>query len=348
MTTSMATLSSVKTPLASNTNYIVLKDVKRQDDQGELLGQGAYGRVFEVQYAGKSCAAKEMHSIFFQISRPEELERLKRNFLRECSIWSGLHHPNIVTLIGVYFSDNDKTGMPIMVMEKMDYSLRALIDNAAIMDIDLSMKLSILHDVSGGLWHLHSLNSPIIHRDLTPNNILLRQGEAKISDLGVSKVMEDTAGGKMTKVPGTPDFMPPETFENNPKYGTEVDIFSYGGIILYTIVEEWPTPTAREKVNSENQKREIVSEIDRRQNYLTMMAKHHAGMLKPLVKSCLNDNPELRPTISEVSAEIKKIREDLNNYTGMESVPFTTPVIQHKSSGWPSLQVSLSYKFCFR
>ena len=118
--------------------------------------------------------------------------------------------------------------------------------------------------------------------------------------------------------------------------------------MLYTIVEEWPTPTAREKVNSENQKREIVSEVDRRQKYLTMMAKHHAGMLEPLVKSCLNDKPELRPTISEVSTEIKKVREDLNKYTGWESVPLTTPVIQHKSSGWLSLQVSLGYKFCFR
>ena len=292
------------TPFSSLQSCVKLKGVQELDVQ---LGVGAYGRVFEVQYTGKCYAAKEIHSIFLNISRPEELKRIKDRFFRECSIWSTLHHPNIVTLIGVYFRDNDSNGMPIMVMEKMEYNLYSVIEKQmdAVIKLDLRIKLSILHDVSVGLWHLHNQEPPIIHRDLTPKNILLRQGtaqwfEAKISDLGVSKAMQRNTC-EMTKVPGTPDFMPPETFYDNPKYGTAVDIFSYAGIALYTIAEQWPTPTAKISVGPE-----IVSEVERRQEFLNKM---EFGELKSLVISCLNDNPDFRPAISEVSTRIKCLKE---------------------------------------
>ena len=316
---------SVKTSVQTVLHCFVLKTQDVQERVDVELGAGAYGRVFEVQYAGKCCAAKEIHSLFFSILQPKELEKIKRNFLNECRIWSTLNWPNIVTLIGVYFRDDDRTGMPLMVMEKMECSLRSLVEKQddAAMKIDLRLKLSILHDVAGGLWHLHNQVPPIVHRDLTPNNILLRRGtqgeghcfEAKISDLGVSKVLENTC--KMTKTPGTPDFMPPETFLDNPKYGTPVDIFSYAGVVLYTIVEEWPTPTAREKVT--NQVTEIVSEVTRRQQYLIKMNKFEE--LKSLVISCLNDHPGCRPAISEVSAMIEVVSDNYPTITEQNCPP---------------------------
>ena len=315
----MATLSPTS-PLQTILNCFILRGVQERDIQ---LGIGAYGRVFEVQYAGKCCAAKETHSIFFSVSQPEELERIKSNFLQECSIWSTLHHPNIVTLIGVYFRDNDSIGMPIMVMEKMECSLYSLIkkQNDAVVKIDLRMKLSILHDVAVGLWHLHNQEPPIIHRDLTPNNILIRQGtrggahcfEAKISDLGVSRMMKNTDSAcKMTRVPGTPDFMPPETFDEDPEYDTAVDIFSYGGIMLCTLVEEWPTPTAREKVALGDRERKIISEVERRQKYLNKIKE--SGELKLLIIKCLNDDPKWRPAIPEVSNTIERFKEASGTY----------------------------------
>ena len=315
MATPKATLSDSLSDTADITSFHncrVLKDVCILDDRP--LGVGAYGKVFEVQHEGKICAAKQIHSLFFSIAREKELKRLKSNFNRECSIWSTLRHPNIVTLIGVYFINGDNSGMPIMVMEKMECTLTSLIES--VRGIDFQRKLSILHDVSKGLQYLHDCNPPIIHRDLTPNNILLHQGETKISDLGVSKAMKNTASGcKMTKVPGTPDYMPPETFEDNPRYDTAVDIFSYAGIILFTIIEEWPTPSAREKKsNSENQKREIVLEVDRRQDYLSKMTEYHGERLKSLVISCLNDEPELRPNIKEVSKEIEAFKESPDGF----------------------------------
>ena len=83
-----------------------------------------------------------------------------------------------------------------MVMEKMQESVTSLVDKHD--NIPLLVKLSILHDVSLGLRYLHGHNPPIVHRDLSPNNILVnRHLEAKITDLGVAKAMTMGPNSKM-------------------------------------------------------------------------------------------------------------------------------------------------------
>ena len=297
--------SSDRSFLQLNLNYCcTLRNVKSGNLQ---LGMGAYGRVFEVEYAGMKYAAKELHSIFFELENAENLQRIKEAFLRECRIWSTLRHPKIVSLIGVYYRDGDSTDMPVMVMEKMECNLRSLIEKQGNSVINSHIKLSILHDVSLGLWHLHNQDPPIIHRDLTPNNILVRRGvhcyDAKISDLGVSKVMPKKGSScKMTIIPGTPDFMPPETFFDDPQYDKAVDVFSYGGIVLCTIGQQWPTPKAKLQANNK-----ILSETERRQEYVDKI-NIFEDELKPLVKACLEDESKDRPEISTVSDKIAKLK----------------------------------------
>ena len=59
-----------------------------------------------------------------------------------------------------------------MVMELMDESLTAYAEKKS--NAGLKRNISILHDVAKGLNYLHFQNPPIIHRDLTPNNVLLK------------------------------------------------------------------------------------------------------------------------------------------------------------------------------
>ena len=66
------------------------------------FGNGAYGRVFEVKYDGKTWAAKEIHEVLLQHARGEDLRRIRENFLRECRIWSVLDHPCVVQFIGLW------------------------------------------------------------------------------------------------------------------------------------------------------------------------------------------------------------------------------------------------------
>ena len=177
-------------------------------------------------------------------------------------------------------------------------------------NIPLNVKLYILDDVCCGLRYLHCRNPPIVHRDLTPNNILLTHSlEAKITDLGVAKVMQNNTDPKtMTKAPGTTDFMPPECLTDKPVYGLPLDVFSYGGVILCTITQVWPQPSSWLQLEPNTGKRVYLSEIQRRQHYLDIMTGVAAD-LKPLVISCLDDNPSSRPPVTQVTSEIKRIKD---------------------------------------
>jgi len=180
-------------------------------------------------------------------------------------------------------------------------------------NIPLMVKISILDEVCLGLRYLHSRTPPIVHRDLSPNNILLGKSlEAKITDLGVAKVMQNDSKRTMTKIPGTPDFMPPEALANRPVYGPSLDVFSYGGVALYVISEQWPELTNREQLNPDTEKLELISELARRQKYLNMFTGG-AAVLKPLVTSCLNDSYKNRPALKEISSTINRIKHDCSH-----------------------------------
>ena len=221
--------------------------------------------------------------------------------------------------IGVYYLTVDR--LPIMVMEKMHDSLRGLVEKYK--NIPMNVNLSILHEICLGLRYLHSRSPAIIHRDLTPNNILLSYRlEAKITDLGVAKIVKPNDQRTMTKLPGTPDFMPPEALKKRPVYGPSLDVFSYGGVILYVTTQLWPDPTDATELNTDSGRREVVSEVKRRQQYLDKMTGGAAD-LKPLVISCLDDNPENRPSVTEVSvriSELKDVYSQKSSYDGMSPI----------------------------
>ena len=227
----------------------------------------------------------------------------------------------IVTSLGVYYPAMDQYRLPVMVMEKMQHSLRQLVENYN--NIPLNVKLSILDEVCLGLRYLHSRNPPIVHRDLTPNNILLSYRlEAKITDLGVAKVVRSDNQKTMTKLPGTPDFMPPEALSIRPVYGPSLDVFSYGGVILNVITHLWPQPTDRNQFNPDTDIWEVVSEVKRRQQYLDKMTGGVAN-LKSLVMSCLNDNPKKRPSLTQVSMTIKTAKDECSqksSHDGMSPI----------------------------
>ena len=276
---------------------------------GGEIGRGAYGRVFTVKYCGHICAVKEIHSILVEGVGEQEQKNVKEGFLRECHHCSVLKHPNIVRFLGIYYPQKDSK-IPAMIMELMDESLTAYMEKLP--KTALMRKGTILLDVAEGLSYLHALIPAVIHRDLSPNNILLKKGKgevpvAKIADLGVAKVVKAdsrSTRSKLTKAPGTVDFMAPEALGNKPVYGVKLDVFSFAGIMLFVATHKWPTPADQVQLDPETDKPVALSEVDRRQEYLDEMTGEAKG-LRSLVESCLSNNPTKRPTIVEVSKRIK-------------------------------------------
>jgi len=67
---------------------------------GNEIGRGAYGRVFEVDYQGTLCAAKEVHLLLLEWSQDEGRRKITTDFLNECKIWSTIRHPCVVQFLG--------------------------------------------------------------------------------------------------------------------------------------------------------------------------------------------------------------------------------------------------------
>ena len=271
------------------------------------LGRGAYGKVYEVKYCETVCAAKEIHSILIEEVGETERRLTIESFLRECRQCSMLRHPNVIQFLGVYYPTEaggaNRMRLPVMVMEMMADSLTSFVDKHE--KIPVHIKYSIVHDVSLGLCYLHNHDPPIVHRDLSPNNVLLTAHHvAKISDLGVAKVIKADSRKTMTKAPGTVDFMPPESLDDTPEYGPPMDVFSLAGIILHTFNQQWPRPSNNVKFDPKTRKMVALSEVERRQQYLDKMIGE-AEVLRPLVEECLDYDPIVRPTIATVCERIQ-------------------------------------------
>ena len=83
----------------SDWNSLILQGVNPTEKE---IGRGAYGRVFEVDYEGTLCAAKEVHALLLQYAQGDNLRKIIDDFLNECQMWSTLRHPCIVQFLGIW------------------------------------------------------------------------------------------------------------------------------------------------------------------------------------------------------------------------------------------------------
>ena len=297
-------------------NSFVLKNVVSLNH--EELGRGSYGRVYKVKYCETICAAKEVHSALVDDLQESESRRITELFSQEFGKCSMFRHPNIVQFLGVYYPHGEagtfKTPLPVIVMEKLADSLTSYVDKHK--SIPVHIKYSVVHDVSHGLCYLHNHDPPIVHQNLSPSNVLLTpQPVAKISCLGMTKVIKAKSKKKMLQVPDFDDFMAPEALGGSPVYGPPMDVFSFAGIILYTFTQQWPKPT--ELIQFESKTKMLRWQ----QQYLDRMTGR-ANALRPLVEECLNYDPAVRPTITNVC---KRIQVCMDAY--MKDTEFSQDII---------------------
>ena len=265
---------------------------------GKEIGRGSYAIVYEVMYDGLKCAGKAIHTILLEQG---EHSYTLRHFREECHILSSLQHPHIVQFHGVYFRENDR--VPILVMEFLPTNLTTEIEKRGVLPTQTIY--SILRDVAFGLCYLHGHDPPIIHRDLSSNNVLLTEDlMAKISDFGMSKLIDLSPfhASLSTGIPGTPAFMPPEVMEAHPRYDTSMDVFSYGVIMIHMLCGEWPEPQCG-PTRPEGDKVIGVSEAERREKFLEAIGHDHPSMT--LIKTCIHNDPTRRPEIDVILKEIK-------------------------------------------
>ncbi len=187
-----------------------------------------------MSYKHLVCIGKKLHDTLIDVES-EGVAEVVRKYLQECQLMSSLRHPNITQFLGLCFLPG--TQLPLLVMERLETSLEDLLEHMP--NLQLSLKCSALEDVANGLFYLHDRHPPVIHRDLTSKNVLLTSSlVAKITDMGNSCIITikpDQMARTLT--PGTLAYMPPEAQDDKHRYGTAIDVFSYGHLALYTLIQ---------------------------------------------------------------------------------------------------------------
>ena len=306
-----------------NDDFAALRDFVIDNIRiGNQIGRGANGRILEAKWEGTVVAVKEIHSIFMNEVGDLEFQSFKRSFLRECEQSSRLRHPNIVRFFGIYYPPDAR--VPSLIMERLYCSLTSLLENNPARNpvVPIGTKISIIKDVVLGLRYLHTRNPPIIHRDLSSNNVLLSKGmEGKIGDLGTARLVDPRRQSRMTKAPGTVDFMPPEALEDvtNIHYGKELDMFSFGCVMLHTLSHQWPTPSQAAIINPETGLATGGrTEVERRSKYFDRIDRSRSDVLIPLIESCLSNLPKNRPSIVRVCDQLEGQLVDRERTSGNE------------------------------
>ena len=189
-----------------------------------------------MSYKHISCAGKEIYEIFLDVGN-DGLGDVVQKYLKECQLMSSLRHPNITQFLGICFLPGKQ--LPLLVMELLETSLDDLLEHMP--NLPLSLKASVLVDVTNGLLYLHERSPPVVHRDLTSKNVLLTSSLiAKITDMGNSRIINLRPGQMartLTECPGTLVYMPPEALDDRHRYGPALDIFSFGHLALFTITQ---------------------------------------------------------------------------------------------------------------
>ncbi len=290
------------TRIEVNLDTLVVQ-VEGLDLDGNKAGSGAYGCVFGVTVDGKDCIAKKIHNILLQERSFLQRDYILTKFRNECCILSRLNHPNVVSFIGVHYG-HDKNDISL-IMERLHSDLANFVVKNP--DTDLAIRIHILYDVSKGLQYLHSLTPPLIHRDLTAPNVLLTKDlTAKIGDLGVSRYMDPSAIANLTTNPGNAFYMPPECRIERPKYTIKLDIFSFGILIIHTIIGNVPNVYDLSTLSSFFYNLLGKMELKRRnQDVHKKMGKNHC--LYSLAEKCLRDRPEQRPMTEYMSRSLRKL-----------------------------------------
>ena len=251
-------------------------------------------------------AAKEIYPALVRGMEKEEKGRFQNNLARECCGCSERSHPNIVRFIGIYYPGLWGS-LPVVIMEIMDEPLSTFLKKQK---VTFERKIRILCDVAEGLNYLHTRNLPVIHCNLSTDNVLLRHLSihpvAKISDFSMFKVLVADVESQLTIAQETIAFMPPEVLADD-NCGTSLDVFSYGALMLHTLNGEWPMPTNQVEFNIIDCQTRGYSEVERRQVHLNKITGE-AEMLRPLIEACLDIDPTKRPSIAELSEIINPLK----------------------------------------
>lgn len=201
-----------------------------------VAGSGGMGTVYRAldRASGQHVALKILH-------QPAAESRSLERFAREAELLAQLAHPNIVSYVA---HGETAEGLRYLAMEWLtgeDLAKRLAAGRLTVRD-----SVACLAAVAAALAVTHSRG--VVHRDLKPGNLLLRQGQVArttLLDFGVAKSgLPEPSSRSAEAAIGTPLYMAPEQARGEQEVGPSADIFSLGCVLYECLTGRPPFKAA--------------------------------------------------------------------------------------------------------
>lgn len=197
------------------------------------LGVGGQGQAYladDLAEHGEVVLKEFILPVFVDVTvRRTALEQ----FENEARILRQLEHPQIVKLKDFFIEDH----RAYLVLEHINgASLRQIVEDKG--KLPEAQVRQLAQQMCRILAYLHSLEPPVVHRDFTPDNLILDQdGNLKLIDFNVAKQIESTTVGTVV---GKYAYLPPEQFRGMPN--VQSDLYAMGATLHYLLTGQDPEP----------------------------------------------------------------------------------------------------------
>ncbi|KAL3684454.1 hypothetical protein R1sor_002476 [Riccia sorocarpa] len=276
--------------------YEELRTATKDFSSENELGKGAFGAVYKAVLAdGTTVAVKRLFSTEQNIA----------DFLKEVVLITGIKHRNLVQLKGCCV--RDKIRLLVYEYAENKNLAEALWGKRKVVELTWPQRLKICVGIARGLCYLHEeLQPKIIHRDIKPLNILLdKDWNAKIADFGLARPAKGDETQFATSVGGTLGYFSPE-YATLGILSEKLDVYSYGVLVLEIVTGRRciDLSSPEEEIYLKNwaytlYKEDRIMDIPAKSLLETGPRDEILSVVKTAL-SCLQDNYEKRPSMSQV------------------------------------------------
>jgi len=217
-----------------------------------------------------------------ELSAGVSVERFKREIL----LAAQLQHPHIVPVL----ASGDAQGLPWFTMPYVEgESLRKRLAQGP---LPTAEAVSVLRDVARALAFAHARG--VVHRDIKPDNVLLSEGSATVTDFGIAKAISaarDDAGETLTMAGtsiGTPAYMAPEQAAGDPDTDHRADLYSFGCMAYEVLAGRTPFQGATPA-------KMLGAHLGEKPQDIRLLRPDVSESLAVLVMQCLEKDPGDRP-----------------------------------------------------
>ncbi|XP_068321857.1 MDIS1-interacting receptor like kinase 2-like [Pyrus communis] len=293
--------------LQEEVKFTFAEVVKAVDDFHEkyCIGEGGFGKVYKAELqSGQVVAVKRLN-----MDDSNDVPAINlQSFQNEIRTLTTIRHRNVIRLYGF----STRKGCIFLLYEYLERGSlgKALYGVEGVIELGWPTRVKIVQGLARALSYLHhDCSPPIVHRDVTINNVLLEQDfEPRLSDFGTAKLLSIDSSN-WTNIVGTLGYMAPE-LAYIMQVTDKCDVYSFGVVALEVMMGRHPRDMLESQLleSSTSMKGNadllLKDVLDQRLEPPANELAKAVVLIMSIALACIRTRPGLRPTMHFVSQNL--------------------------------------------